>query len=368
MNANLIGHRVKYLREKRSLTQENLADLLGIKDRQTVSAIENGARKVSADELLILIEKLNASLEFFTDPFMLVGEGKFSWRTSEPDLESLESFESKAGCWLAMFRELAMQTNYEFPLLRRRLGLTKSSTYEEAMRAGERFAAEFKLGDVPAARLREVMEKELGILVLMVDTEEGISGVACSLPNLDAVLVSRRESIGRRHFDLAHELFHLLTWDAMPPERLENLARSKKSRTEQLADSFASALLMPTTVLGSEKDWGDLDDAKLITRLNSRAKSLEVSALALKWRLVALKWLKKSQADSLSDLALRNNGCMDMRRKQPPLFSKMFMEVIGLGIESGCVSVRKVASVLDATIDDLVKLFEDYEIDCPFDL
>ena len=243
MNANLIGHRVKYLREKRSLTQENLADLLGIKDRQTVSAIENGARKVSADELLILIKKLNASLEFFTDPFMLVGEGKFSWRTSEPDLRSLESFESKAGCWLAMFRELAMQTNYEFPLLRRRLGLAKSSTYEEAMRAGERFATEFKLGDAPATRLREVMEKELGILVLMVDTEEGISGVACSLPNLDAVSgFPAREYWAAGILTWHTSCFHLLTWDAMPPERLENLARSKKSRTEQLADSFCGRI------------------------------------------------------------------------------------------------------------------------------
>ena len=89
------------------------------------------------------------------------------------------------------------------------------------MLAGERFVAEFELGEVPARRLAEVMERELGILVLMVDAFEGISGAACRLPELDVVLINRHEVAGRRNFDLAHELFHILTWDAMPPEHSE---------------------------------------------------------------------------------------------------------------------------------------------------
>lgn len=79
------------------------------------------------------------------------------------------------------------------------------------MLAGERFVAEFNLGEVPALRLIEVMEREFGVLVLMVDADDGISGAACRLPELDAVLIARHESPGRRHFDLAHQLFHILT-------------------------------------------------------------------------------------------------------------------------------------------------------------
>ena len=93
------------------------------------------------------------------------------------------------------------------------------------MRAGERFAAEFGLGDVPATRLSQSMERQLDILVLMVDAERDISGAACRLPEMDAVLIARREVAGRRHFDLAHELFHILTWDAMPPEHSEAARR-----------------------------------------------------------------------------------------------------------------------------------------------
>ena len=117
------------------------------------------------------------------------------------------------------------------------------------MAAGERFAADFKLGPVPAEQLAEVMERELGVLVLMVDAIEGVSGAACRLPDLDAVLINRHEVPGRRNFDLAHELFHILTWDAMPPEHVEDASEQSKIRVEQLANNFASAVLMPAEVL-----------------------------------------------------------------------------------------------------------------------
>ncbi len=65
------------------------------------------------------------------------------------------------------------------------------------------------------------MERKLGIFVLMVDAIDGISGAACRLPELDVVLINRHEVAGRRNFDLAHELFHILTWDTMPPEHAE---------------------------------------------------------------------------------------------------------------------------------------------------
>src|ERR671922_105144 len=80
------------------------------------------------------------------------------------------------------------------------------------------------------ARLFGFMERELGLLVLMVDPIKGVSGAACRLPDLDAVLINRREIAGRRHFDLAHELFHVLTWDAMPPEHMEEAADISRNR------------------------------------------------------------------------------------------------------------------------------------------
>ena len=207
----LIGQRIKAQREKQGLSQDQLARLFGFKDRQIVSAIETSVRRVKAEELVIAEQKLGVPLEYFTDPFRLVGEGRFSWRQTGVSVNLLEDYEDHAGRWLAAFRALAPQVGHEIPFMRRKLNLTRRSSYEEAIAAGERFVADFGLCGSPATRLGKVMERQLGILELMVDPPASVSGASCRLGDRDAVLIARCEVAGRRHFDLAHELFHLLT-------------------------------------------------------------------------------------------------------------------------------------------------------------
>ncbi len=368
MTTNLIGTRIKALREERKLSQDDLARLFGFKDRQTVSAIETGERRVTAEELLIAVEKLGAPLDYFTDPFLLVGEGRFSWRQTDVGPQGLSAYERIAGRWIAAFRAIAPQVGHPAPLLRRALGLTRHQRFEDAMEAGERFAAEFELGDVPAMRVAEVMEEKLGILVLMVDVFQGISGAACRLPELDVVLINRREVVGRRHFDLGHELFHILTWDAMPPEHSEESRETGGSRVEQLANNFASAVLMPVSVLDRYGDWSDVSERGLAARLNAAADDLQVTASALKWRLVALGRLKPAVARTVSDAALRNNGHAAVVGTPPLLFSKPFMGVIARAVDEGRVSARRAAGLVDLTIEDLAELFAAHGVEPPFDL
>ena len=367
MTTQRIGARIKALREERKLSQDDLARLFGFKDRQTVSAIETGVRRVTAEELVLAVDKLDAPLEYFTDPFRLVGEGRFSWRQSGVAPDRLQAYEHAAGRWIAAFRALAPQVGRETRLLRSALGLTRHSRFEDAMQAGERFVAEFDLGAAPALCLAEIME-QLGILVLMVDATAGISGAACRLPEMDAVLIARREVPGRRHFDLAHELFHVLTWETMPPEHSEDAGETGGNRVEQLANNFAAAVLMPVGALERFGDWSHLDEEALVVRLNSAADELHVTSSALSWRLVALGALTKAAAHSLPEPALRNNGHGDVEAFPPPLFSKPFMEVMGLAIDKGLVSVRRAAALLDGTIEDLADLFTGHGVKASVEL
>ena len=368
MATQLIGKRIRALREERNLSQEKVAEIFGFKDRQTVSAIETGARRVTAEELVLAVERLGAPLEYFTDPFLLAGEGRFSWRQTGVATEQLESYERSAGRWIAAFRVLAPQVGREAPLMRQALGLTRRSSFEDAMGAGERFVAAFDLGDAPAVRLADVMERELGILVLMVDAYRGISGAACRLPELDAVLIARHEVVGRRHFDLAHELFHILTWDAMPPEHSEEATETGGNRVEQLANNFAAAVLMPAGTLARFGTWSTFAQDELIRRLNAAADELHVTASALKWRLAALGELKPAAARSVPDAALRNNGQDVVEDIPPTLFSRPFVEMIGLAIDRGHVSVRRIADLLDLTVEGLEELLVAHDVACPVDL
>ena len=368
MAAQQIGKRIKALREARNLSQDDLAKLLGFKDRQTVSAIENGVRRVRAEELVLAVDNLGVSLDYFSDPFLLVGEGRFSWRQTGAAVEKLEEYERRAGSWVAAFRVLAPQAGDEMTFLRRTLGLNRRSSYEDAMRAGERFAVEFDLGTTPATGLGDVMQEKLGILVLMVDACEGVSGASCRLPDLDAVLIARHEAPGRRHFDLAHELFHLLTWDAMEPEHMEESREMGGNRVEQLANNFAAALLMPESRVAEIKDWQRLDDENLVAGLNAVADELAVTSSALRWRLVALRRLKSERARAIPESALRNNGHEMSQGESPDLFSTRYMTVMGQAVDRGHVSVRRLANLFDINIQDLAALFARHGVDRPVGL
>jgi XRE family transcriptional regulator, fatty acid utilization regulator len=374
--SSLIGVRIKALREERKLSQDELARIFGFKDRQTVSAIETGDRRLSADELLVAVRKLGAPLEYFTDPFRLVGEGQFNWRQSGVPAALLDAYERVAGQLIATFRTLGTEVGEKPPLERRALRLTKSSRFEDAGEAGERFAAEHKLGDVPAQRLAEVMERDLNVLVLMVTpNHSGVSGAACRLPDLDVVLINRDEVPGRRHFDLAHELFHILTWDAMPPVHVEDATETGgANRVEQLANAFASALLMPARVVQAAADWRTLRGDALIPQLNATADHLEVTSSALMWRLVTLELLAKSTALAVPADAIRNNGhptglfAENRAAKRLPLFSRRFVEIVARAVEEGRVSIRKIASLLGMFVDDLGDLFAAHGVPAPYEL
>jgi Zn-dependent peptidase ImmA (M78 family)/transcriptional regulator with XRE-family HTH domain len=371
MASILIAQRLKALREEKSLSQDDLARLFGFKDRQTVSAIETGERRLSADELLLAVQKLGASLDYFTDPFRLVGEGRFNWRQSGVPAAVLGAYERVAGQLIAAFRTLGTEVGEKPSLERRALRLTKSSRFEDAAEAGERFAAEHELGDIPAQGLAEVMERDLNILVLMVTpSHSGVSGAACRLPDLDVVLINRDEVPGRRHFDLAHELFHILTWDAMPPVHVEEATETGgANRVEQFANAFASALLMPARTVGAAADWRALRSDALIAQLNATADRLEVTATALLWRLVSLNLLERAEARAVPAAALRFNG----RRAKPAgeaplLFSKRFVEIIARAVEEGRVSTRKIAGLLGLSVDDLGNLFTTHGVPAPYAL
>ena len=357
-----IGTRIRALRRERGLSQDRLARVFGFKDRQTVSAIETGMRRVTASELLLAVEKLNVPLEYFTDPFRLDGEVLFSWRHSGVGRSELREYERTASLWVGAYRSLAAQVGQRGPLMRQALGLTKHARFEDAMDAGERFVAEFELGEVPAQSLADVMQDRLGILVLMVDAYRGVSGAACRLPEFDTVLIARGEVAGRRNFDLAHELFHILTWEAMPPEHVEEACEFGGSRVERLANNFAAAVLMPTAALESFDDWGGLNRNDLIDRLNATANELGVSSSALRWRLVALRKLTKAMARAIPDAALRNNGGED-DLTPPPLFSRPFAEVMAIAIDQGHLSVRRAAQLVGLPIEGLEKLFAEHGVD-----
>jgi Zn-dependent peptidase ImmA (M78 family)/DNA-binding XRE family transcriptional regulator len=346
-----IARRIQALREARNLTQAALAGILGFNDRQTLAAIEAGARRVRPEELVRVAEALGVDVELFLDPYLLIGEGSFSFRAREVEESTLAAFEEQARRWIATYRELGRQTGSQPRRLGRKLELYPWSSFEDAEASAEMLWREWELGDVPAERLEDAIETQLGALMLYVDAAEGISGAASQLPGLHTILVNRRESPGRRSFDLAHELFHVLTWDAMPPRRVEpvEVKPTKGNRVEQMAESFAAALLMPSPIVSDR--WNARGGEELPLWVGRIAAQLRVSIPALQWRLVNLGLMSKAQAQaqavgSAPRVAAAGAGL-------PPLFSRRFIERVAGAVEAGRLSMRRAASLLGLSLAEL---------------
>lgn len=359
----LIARRLKTAREHAGITQAQMAKELGFKDHQSWAAVEAGQRKVSAEELLRVLDALKVDLEGLTDPFRLVDEGRFSWcldRNVSPEL--LEEFEDRAGRWIATYLKLGKRQP-AVSLLTANLSLTETSSDEDARAAAEALRYEWELGDVPALRLADRLQERLGALVLDVDAPAGISGAVCQLPGLATILLNRNEPEGRRSYDLANGTFQLLTGDQMSPQHRE-IPRNKGNRIEQLADSFASAFLMPEPVL--QVRWEGRGE--IHAWLNETATALSVTAVALKWRLVQLGWLSQLDLAEIADVRLKANAQALGRRTEPRLFSRRFVERIHGALQGGTLSVRRAAGLLALTIDDLAELLGVYGLTVPFDL
>jgi len=74
-----IGQRIKKLREEIGISQQDLADRLGVL-RPTISQMENGKRKISVDELIKLSKILNTSIPYLmgleNQPEIILQEGR----------------------------------------------------------------------------------------------------------------------------------------------------------------------------------------------------------------------------------------------------------------------------------------------------
>jgi Zn-dependent peptidase ImmA (M78 family)/transcriptional regulator with XRE-family HTH domain len=365
-----IGRRIALARDAKGLNQDDLARKLGIASHQSISELEKGNRGLDADELAKLAEVLDQSIDYFVDPFELTGEAEYSWRRTPgtPD-QLVRDFEGRSSKLVGLLRWLRLHDEASSNPLKSTLRLSALSTFEEAQSVGERLAVELKLGAVPAEKLIDRIEDELDVPVLHLDMnprrgKDPISGATVHLPNFTCILINRNESAGRRTFDLAHELFHALTWDALRPAELESNAidgrsTAKKDRVEQFANNFASALLMPRALLEPKfrrANAQDLEDLRAI------ASHFHVSPAALAWRLFALRWIDKDVCNRLRQLAADEPS-----GDRPKLYSSRFARSLAKSLEAGQLSPRKAAKLLSINLDDLEDLFREHGIETSID-
>jgi XRE family transcriptional regulator, fatty acid utilization regulator len=354
-----VGRQIAAARKAAKITQDALSERLGCKDRQIFSNIEKGIRKVKPEELGILMEVLNKPVDYFTDPYQLPEGQHFSWRAESE--EAIRECEPKAKGVVTSYRRFADLTGKGLVPIIPRLALTPGSSYEDAMAIAEKLAGFLDLNQTSGyARAEKACEK-LQIEIFYLDAPNEVSGSSVFLDDFCALFINRNHPETRRNFSLAHELFHVLTWNMFLPEHFspEDQGITGK-RSEQLANKFALALIIPIDDIADR--WNRFNGTDLKGWIENTAEELHVSAPALFWRLVNLG---KLRADEYPEDLHAPHG--DNRPKPPP-YSRKFAEMMCEVFERGDVSVRKTAKTLGCTFEYLQEVFSAHHIEAPFEL
>jgi Zn-dependent peptidase ImmA (M78 family)/transcriptional regulator with XRE-family HTH domain len=294
-NKDILRKRVLEARETAGYSLAEAARLLGFNNYQTLSAIERGTRNINANELSRMASLYGRGLDYFfeeeisPDPVPL-------WR------KSAEADEKRVQRQFISFLESYSSLENLLSLKRRWKGIQKSydradflqEGFDLADRLGVDIGEYLGMGSRPASSLLNVLESDLRIKILHLPLENGISGASLVDEYLGAgMLINANDAPWRRNFDLAHELFHIVTWRVFSREEVGD--GTVRTRPEQFADVFASSLLLPRQHLKVAFEEVTINKTIRLVDIIELAKKFAVSTDAIFWRLVNLKVLKKEQ-------------------------------------------------------------------------
>lgn len=348
---SIISKRFIEARKSLNLKQEDMAEMMGFQSRQIVSNIESGKRNLSAEELIKACDVLHKPLEYFTDPYIFNGE--ISWRFSDDEIDYYDCDTYAKNVIAAHLRFTELLDKKPVPI-NVQIPITKKSSYEGVSSIAESIVKNWDLGDVPALKLAEVSQEKLNLEILNISCPQGISGGACKVDEYNIILINSNEPAHRQNFNLAHELFHILTWDNLKPDKADYCEiDNDRPKEEKLANIFASSLLMPEYYINSL--WEERPSNTNQSWFVKLAKIFQVSGQALIWRLINLKKLTMAIWD-----VIQKENLVFFLKSSFKLYSKNFVINVNLVIEKGLVSFSKIKKMLDLSDNEFVGLMESY--------
>jgi len=112
----------------------------------------------------------------------------------------------------------------------------------------EKQAAEFrnKFGFTSSdpIRLKSLLIK-LNVITVFKPLSDNFSGMAIKVEENRFILINSNHSIGRQHFSICHELYHLYIQENFTPHHCNSGVFNASDKIEYHADLFAAYLLMP---------------------------------------------------------------------------------------------------------------------------
>ncbi|MEK7468649.1 MAG: XRE family transcriptional regulator [Planctomycetota bacterium] len=335
-----LGDRLRFARERSGLTQSEVSLRTEVGE-SSLSEFESGRREPSLGQLETLAKAYHRPWTWFVESTPVESAPLVLWRhkptsgASEVEAHFLELCHA--------FRRLEiLEKEPEGPGLLMVLRKADKWTYSDAIDLARRVRNSLALGDRPGPSLLRVLEEVWKLKIFHLDFEpEGTAASHFSDEIGGSILLNRRSVRWRRNHDLAHELFHLLTWKAFHCDG-QAPTEDEWRHEEKLATSFAAALLLPEepfrAAIAEHSHGGRID----VDALHDVARSFDVSVESAIWRLHILFKGPDESDDTrrLIEKAKALKSTLSLRQDSPaPEFPARYEALAWRALRSGRLSV-----------------------------
>jgi Zn-dependent peptidase ImmA (M78 family)/DNA-binding XRE family transcriptional regulator len=360
MKRDVIAKRIREARERCGLSQQELANLMGWKSHASLAAIEGGSQDVKTWELLKFANIMKVPPEsLYSDEIKEISEfPAIQWRNRATDPK------------VALREERdVFQHCEDYRLIKHLMGELPSTKqlpceifdiiavdYSWANLLAERMHRELNLGDYPASLLAQRLEEDYGVLIMRCQLENG-SAACCRAEWGAAIVLNGKEVHWRQMFNLAHELFHIITWC---PRLIEQVSSDEElfNKNERLANAFAGALLMPQQMIDIDVRGNKLTYSFLV----ALARKYRVSTSAMLWRLFYLRVISRASVERAledEDFKKLDHATSKEALETTQPFDNRFLRLAYLAYEKGMLSKGRFAQMLRVKLRDLNQYLSD---------
>lgn len=356
-----IHDRLKYARQRAGLSGPQVKDRAGIGE-SSLSEFENGKREPSLSQLQKLAEVYRRSVSFFLSDGPVPAEPAVLWRL-RPSKDA-EEIEVRFLRLCEQYHNLEVWCDELIPsCLPRATGNAATFHFRHAKALAKEVRDHLQLGDRPGQSLLRVLEEVCAVKVFHLPFEP--SGTAASTKSDawgTAVLLNSVNKRWRRNFDLAHELFHLLTWELFR-HSADASSTVASEMEERLANCFASHVLMPEEILRLtvEQYLTDAKGTLPVDAIFNIARQFDVSAEALMWQI---HHLFRSRADT--DVTKRQIEQVkafaplfeERDHSEPPIWPVRYQALAAKAFRRGELSTGRFAEYLNISRQEAMRFVE----------
>ena len=338
-----ITERLIMARNESGLTQQQAGLRCGISDSR-ISDFEKGQSEPRLGQLAKLAEVYHVALSYFFSEGVPPTQ-EVLWRNKPTDEKEI------CAEFLQLCRQYRQLEIWTRELQEKKLpfyeNTQKSMGYPHVQELANDTRKILGLGDWPGESLHVVLEEEFGIKIFHLDM--GVTGTAaCAVSEEfgDAILLNKQCKSWRRNHDLAHELFHLLTWKYF---RHNEGVLEPTEQEEKFATCFAGNLLLPTDIVKTAITKAAGMEGKIpFDQLDRIARKFCVSLESLLWRMHFLfNWKEEDTKCYIDKAASYVKTAPREDQDTPAKFPKRYRALAIKALQDGEISLGRFSKIME---------------------